>query len=682
MLLQRRRAAWRARSWSTSKQHGRRREREYDGAGHAYALTGIAGGWGRRAKVLGRSVMEILRRHQWLILALLAAVALYASCRDGGTGSSQAKQGLALLAKRPGEQLQPFPPERLSEIVGNPMHEAHFAAQVQCGQCHLSTDPLPAELSHQICGECHPKREMAKSVWTNHCLACHYFLPHEEEIARKPAELTKTLCKQCHSEQDEFGGHLYASCTDTTGEMVLCDHCHRPHDKLAPAAISLCVNCHKDISKSRHPKGADTKCSLCHKPHSPTLQGDKICVSCHGQAADVIVHRIEKHPKDCLQCHKAHFTTIEIKGVCSDCHEGRVYREGRNVPAKHKDCENCHRLSDFKFKGTTACAGCHKKEGAIASDSKAPMSHRRCLTCHDPHTWRATFERNCDDCHDLTKVEEHNVPYHPKDCKACHDPHNPLAMPKSGDCDGCHQMDQKVPPFGPAAPESHRTCDNCHEGAQLAAGKFVFVGPQSSCMVCHNTATSGLEWSAVPEMHLECLNCHKAHTFQLADAADSCNVCHSDVIDKAPNDYHRTCFNCHANDHSFSFSGEQYSCQVCHAELVSEAPSEMHQQCSNCHKLDHTVQFAGVENSCKLCHGTPPGLHSGKGHQDCLNCHALHNFKTDANACVVCHGDLAQGHYQDYGCLDCHFYTADHPAPPSVAGLGELPGGAAAGGGK
>lgn len=613
----------------------------------------------------------------WIIFTV-AALAALGTCTAGRNATPTARSGMLTLSRNPA-QLAPFKREDLANVVGNNMHEAHFAAQVHCGQCHLSTAPLPPDRAHEVCGECHPKREMAKSVWSNHCLACHYFTPEVEQAARKPAELTQLLCLKCHEEQDPFGGHLYVSCTDPIGEMVLCDHCHRPHDHKAPAAIELCVECHKDLTEARHPKGSDAKCSLCHKPHSPRLEGDKICITCHGQAENVLVHKISTHPKDCLQCHKAHFTAIEIKGVCADCHEGMVYRPGRNLPTAHTDCQSCHRLEDFNFKGASACVSCHKTEGAILKDKSAPVEHKRCLTCHAPHTWRASFERNCDNCHDLSQVQEHQLPYHPKNCEACHDPHKPMQMPKSGDCDGCHEMHKNVPPFGREAPSAHTTCENCHLPEGLSQGEFEFVGAASSCFVCHTEASSGKEWSAVPEMHQECLNCHTPHTFALADPAVSCNVCHADVLSQLPNAIHQQCANCHAQDHSFAFAGAEYSCQLCHPDAISDVPHEMHKDCNNCHLSDHTVGFAGVEFSCKVCHGAPPGLHAKDSHAECMNCHQTHSFKVEsANSCALCHGDLVGSHYPQQDCMDCHFFRAGQPAgpakPPAAAtGTAEQP---------
>ena len=615
-------------------------------------------------------------------LALLIFLSALASCGTQPQSGATSSEGLSLLARRPGSQIAPFKQEHLPSIVGNPMHEAHFAAKVHCGTCHLSTEPLPPDRALEVCASCHPKRQMAKSVWASHCLSCHYFTPEVEHASRHAVELTQVLCLKCHKDQDPMGGHLYASCTDTTGEMVLCDHCHRPHDATAPAAIEICVNCHKDLAESRHPRGTEAKCSLCHKPHSPTLTGDKICVSCHGQAQDVLVHRIPTHPKDCLQCHKAHFTTIQIKGVCSDCHEGMIYRPGLNVPPAHEDCQNCHKLSDFKFKGVETCAGCHKSEGAALRDRNTPQQHKRCITCHTPHTWRASFSRNCDNCHELGKVLEHNVPYHPKTCESCHNPHQVAKMPKSGNCDGCHMKDQKVPPFGTQAPIEHRTCENCHKPEGLASRDFTFVGTASSCLVCHTDAASGMDWNQVPELHRECLNCHTPHTFALAPADSSCNVCHADKLAKAPNDTHQQCFNCHAQNHTMAFAGAQYSCQLCHPEATSGVPNEMHMECSNCHLTDHSVAFAGIEKSCRACHGTPPGLHEKDSHADCLNCHQQHTFAVNTSSCRLCHGDLADNHYPQYDCTACHFFSAQHaaaPVPVPAAGASATPVGPEAG---
>jgi len=558
------------------------------------------------------------RSASWIglgVLLLLAALPL--GCARHAAGARAADKPLVLNAKLKPELLAPFAKEQLPSIQGNVMHERHFADGVRCGSCHPTDKPMPLQEAHKVCQDCHADRQVAKPVWLNHCLACHHFTKISQEYDTDAGKMVEHLCSKCHV-GDTFGGSIYMLSGHQTSEMVKCDHCHRPHDSAAPAAAELCVTCHPEFKEVKHPGGSEAKCSICHGAHRPPPSGSQLCTACHGQAPNVLVHKIPNHPKDCLKCHNAHFTTIEIKGVCGDCHEGIVYNGGANQPAAHLDCEHCHNLSTFKFKGNNACGNCHEKEGAMRFDDRTPSKHKNCTTCHAPHTWRASFSRNCTLCHDTSKVPEHSFDFH-KDlaCNKCHDPHRVADMPKSGECGKCHK---DIPSFGAGAPEMHRQCSNCHAGA--AQRDFTVASWADTCHVCHPQARSepALEWSAVPSGHTDCSVCHQTHSMQLAGVDSSCAVCHSDVVSQAPNEMHKECFNCHAQNHS--------------------------------------VAFVGVASSCAACHGMPPGTHSAAGHKDCLNCHSKHTFAGDTTICIVCHGDKQQGHHQEEnkGCAECHTF--------------------------
>lgn len=545
----------------------------------------------------------------------VALIVLAAACVVDDSGDSTGGEPPSLSGKLKAEQVEPFSHEELPSIQANEMHELHFAGGAHCGDCHPTTEPMPIQQAHDICADCHPQQTVARRVWENHCLACHHFTQAAQEFERDPQEMVSGLCDACHLGQGGLGGTIYALSGHATDEMVICDHCHRPHESDAPAAASLCANCHAELEDVRHPAGGTAKCSICHGAHRPPPEGTTLCTTCHGQAEGVLVHQIPNHPEDCLACHNAHFTTIEIKGVCVDCHEGMVYRGGLHQPSGHRDCENCHKLEDFAFRGNYICASCHEQEGAVRQDDRVPAKHKRCTTCHHPHTWRATFERNCELCHELPDVTEHQLPFHPTDCEQCHDPHHTADMTPSGRCAACHSG---VPSFGTGVPEMHLACENCHPDVDQA--DYSFAGAESSCQICHADALTepATGWAEVPSGHLTCTACHATHSWRLASVDNSCAVCHGDVVGAAPN--------------------------------------EMHGECFNCHQQDHGVQFVGVDGSCRACHFEPPATHSAAGHADCFNCHAPHTFAADTSACTICHADKAEDHYPDNACTECHTF--------------------------
>ena len=547
------------------------------------------------------------------LLALLLAVPL-AACGHRAGGKDARTRTLSSRLKL--EQVAPFVKDVLPSIQGNLMHEKHFADGVHCGECHPTNQPMPVQEAHKVCQNCHAERKVAKHVWQNHCLSCHHFTKNAQQYETDAKQMVDNLCHKCHAATDPLGGSIYMLSGHQASEMVKCDHCHRPHESNAPAAAELCVTCHKEFKEVRHPGGSQAKCSICHGAHRKPPSGFELCTACHGQPKDVLVHKIKNHPKDCLKCHNAHLTGARIKGVCGDCHKGLVYRGEANQPDAHLDCKSCHILESFKFKGAQSCAGCHKKESAQRGDSRVPKEHKNCTTCHYPHSWRASFSRNCTRCHQTSSIPEHKLEFHSKlACNKCHNPHRPAEMPKTGECASCHK---NVPSFGRNAPEMHLQCTNCH--ANPEKHEFTVSDWAATCKVCHAQARTepAMEWSAVPSGHNDCSTCHERHSMRLAEVKDSCAICHSDVMDQAPNG--------------------------------------MHEQCFNCHSQNHSVAFVGEEDSCKSCHGAPPGTHAAAGHADCLNCHTKHSFAVEAGVCTVCHSDKEEGHHPGQKCTECHTF--------------------------
>ncbi|GEM_PF-3324058 len=624
------------------------------------------------------------------VLALAGGLLALGACGDSTETDADRRAAAGLSGKVEAEHIEPFTPEELPDITGNREHELHFAGGVVCGECHLSTAPLPIDHAHEVCKDCHAERTVAAPVWENHCLSCHYFTREAQAASDDPQRMMDHLCVKCHA-GDDFGGNIYGHCKTGVDEMVRCDHCHRPHDSAAPAAIELCVTCHHELTEVRHPQGSDVKCSLCHAAHLPPPTGGSVCTVCHGQAEQVLVHRIPAHPADCLVCHEPHFTTPEIKRCCEDCHEEYQGIVCEGQPQQHLDCENCHVLDDFSFRGSGACGRCHAGQGVALAAEGVPEQHQRCITCHPPHSWFTSFRRTCQRCHELDSVFEHQLEFHPDDCGACHDPHGVATMPKSGSCGACHQGDDNLPSFGANPPEMHLSCANCHEVEPMRQGRFRFIGQESTCLLCHFEAADGLGWDDTPSGHQSCDVCHSPHDFGSVAIKDSCQICHADAADAAPNDLHRDCLLCHEPDHAFAFAGQEASCQLCHSDAATDAPNQLHADCANCHAFDHGFAFSGIEKSCELCHGdvvdqAPSELHEGcdtchaqdhsveyvgadgscslchpdlpaehrsPGHAECSYCHASHTFAAHYDACTVCHTDR-EDHFAGYQCSRCH----------------------------
>ena len=524
-----------------------------------------------------------------LLTAWLAACA-FASCQTGPAETGPrgtTETSTNIVAEHP-EQVAPFEDHHLPSIDNNEMHQLHFADGVVCGECHLSTEPLPVDRAHEICADCHPSQPVEKEVWQNHCLSCHYFTNASQEAAGDPLKLGEALCHECHSPEDA-GWMLFSACPfkapQPHTEHVVCTRCHRPHESAEPVQQQVCEECHPEFHDSKHLADKEADCTLCHRPHRAQASGDTLCITCHGQAEDVIVHTIKDHPDDCLACHNAHFVSIPIKGVCADCHEGMVYNGNQYQPADHLDCRNCHNLENFQPKGNRACATCHPEQSSVLDEIHASPEHHNCLNCHPAHTWRVPSSRRCETCHEKRSFFEHDAAFHPDQCLECHDPHSHQHIPPSGDCQGCHD-DDRFPNYGPGSPEIHMVCGNCHHDDQIDSGEFGYISSEDSCLLCHWEVEtgSGRTWDDLPEGHVYCIGCHEPHTGALLSFDLSCRQCHKNER-VAPNEMHRACLNCHSKDHGLEFVGVTESCHLCHGDLPENHTWEDNFQCLDCHDL-------------------------------------------------------------------------------------------------
>ena len=540
--------------------------------------------------IMTETDVKALRRSLLLLAAGLLSTAVLGACTPGTEpASSEPEEAVpsAIQIEDPAHA-EPFTHEEIPVIQGNLMHEKHFESGAICGECHLSTEPMPITRAHEICSECHEANLMAKPVWDNHCLSCHFFSQGAQNAAGNPVLLGEALCHECHS-MEEPGWMLFAACPFKAPEgqpdHIVCSRCHQPHQSAAPVSQEHCEECHAEFKETKHLAGQEADCTMCHRPHRAQPTGDILCVTCHGKAENVMVHTIEQHPEDCLECHNAHFAQISIKGVCVDCHEGMVYNGSSYQPAAHLDCRNCHHLDDFQVYGNRPCIECHSENAAALEYENMPPEHANCRNCHPPHTWRVPTSRRCEKCHEPRKFFEHQVSFHPDECLACHDPHRHNEIPASGDCLACH-TDGSVPEFGPRAPDAHKICGNCHSPAQMDGGEYGYMAAQDSCMLCHADARVEplLSWSDVPEGHRFCSGCHAAHDWGLRSTGESCWLCHAEAA-TAPDEMHAACYNCHAAEHGFAFVGEAESCHLCHTVLSEDLDPETSAECLACHVL-------------------------------------------------------------------------------------------------
>lgn len=223
-----------------------------------------------------------------------------------------------------------------------------------------------------------------------------------------------------------------------------------------------------------------------------TLEGDKVCTSCHDESEDKPVlglyqtrHGVkgDHRTPGCQTCHgpsaahlkeKKNPTDVVFSGkgksgaeaqsaVCLNCHKGgaRGLWEGSKHHTNDVACNNCHKIHRTgedkvmsKITQPDVCFGCHKTERAqIHRISTHPIAAGKvtCSDCHNTHgsvgpklVKEQSVRDTCFNCHAEKRgpfLHEHAGAM--DDCTNCHTPHgaNNFAMLKSRQpwlCQECH----------------------------------------------------------------------------------------------------------------------------------------------------------------------------------------------------------------------------------------------------
>lgn len=281
------------------------------------------------------------------------------------------------------------------------------------------------------------------------------------------------------------------------GALVLLGLCAGPAaaqatqapEQKAPAAESLCANCHdqaKVFAGNPHARAFLRKTGI---------DPDAACISCHGDGKQ---HAEASGDKSLIR---------QLRGVagakfCLTCHDKATEHSSFGAGSIHAssatvNCLSCHSIHSpapasqkllAKAPGEL-CQGCHSDQSAQLRSK--PYAHRldrggmTCLDCHNPHA-RPTQkglnltragELPCLNCH--TEKRGPFVFSHVNDiagnCLSCHEPHgssNPKMLQWSRVdqlCLSCHSRIGNPATIGSQPPSIHdltvpryRNCTTCH----------------------------------------------------------------------------------------------------------------------------------------------------------------------------------------------------------------------------
>lgn len=222
-------------------------------------------------------------------------------------------------------------------------HDAHSRRNMQiqnCAQCHTAdqegklTPPLAGK-QHQPCAQssCHLNEFMSRT--TKICGICHeQVAPWQKTVSRsKPPLKPEWFERIDHSTHISKLGTGNAACASCHGDKLAGAPAPQGHDACAPChgrgqapAMGQCAACHAATPAARAAVSPwSVKATFAHKQHAldPRARGAQTkCTECHkqiGQAKDLASIRAPAMA-DCEGCHdgKSQFKTTGFE--CSKCH--------------------------------------------------------------------------------------------------------------------------------------------------------------------------------------------------------------------------------------------------------------------------------------------------------------------------------------------------------------------------
>ena len=462
-----------------------------------------------------------------------------------------------------------------------------------------------------------------------------------------------------------------------------CDKCHVKFNKAAQD--SLCLDCHKEVSKDvraktgYHGRIQVDACRSCHTDHKGrdvkiaafdaktfdhaktdfALAGAHVkaeCKSCH-----VAGKKYAEAAAGCNDCHRKDDKHKGSLGVaCADCHTQIRWKDTRFDHAKtrfplvgrHVDtpCKDCHTIDAYRNAPLT-CVGCHRKD-----DNKQHRGRmgERCESCHSAKDWKdvSAFSHDRDTKYPLRG--KHRT----AKCETCHTVSAAVRPTLLATCITCHKADDKHNGTLGSA------CADCHSERSWREAKFdhdlsVFKlrgkHRDVECKECHRDPKS---FKGVP---LTCVGCHKKDDTHKERYGTKCESCHTEVRWKDVTFRHDV-------DTKYRLLGKhiQTKCDSCHTgHLYGD---KLKTDCYSCHRKDdkHKDQLG---RECDACHDSADwkrtvrfdhnksrfpllGRHA---RVECKDCHATPAYKDAKRECVACH-EKDDKHKRTLGaeCGECH----------------------------
>lgn len=292
-------------------------------------------------------------------------------------------------------------------------------------------------------------KEEVKQITCTTCHAVHKGSPNTPMLVNNVKEVEE-LCVDCHKRQhakdkdDAIAKSIHPAKgkleepVEINGKKIKtmgCLSCHSIHQQAAQD-VTLPENAGKRPADLNHGANKNTPALVL-----PYKNGE-LCENCHAQKQAVVGsdHDLRITAKD----RKNHYDQLpQQSGVCGSCHSMHQHEGKETVPKLHLDAVKAVKnLPDPKrdevlFKEDALCLNCHQKEGVgkekkilhfkhpykdmiLRSDKKVmPLLDKQekvkefgaiaCITCHDPHLWKALAKDEQPEWTNNTKNIEGNM---------------------------------------------------------------------------------------------------------------------------------------------------------------------------------------------------------------------------------------------------------------------------------
>lgn len=266
------------------------------------------------------------------------------------------------------------------------------------------------------------------------------------------------------------------------------------------------------------------------------------CTSCHLMHQPIARFETTKH--DGLECHDCHkqsqlasmrqlyFWVVERPGevkphakvadrVCESCHDAppaqRPERGDTAVQVAAMDGHKVHLARTKKGLEQVACVTCHGMKAHVFTTSDKTCAQGG---CHQDK--RITLAKmataqgiQCTACHNFKRTKAvRSAPF---------DSLPPRLMPERQECQGCHQMREKVTEAALRNDPHGKVCGACHDPHK----DHTKDETRRVCVKCHEKpeTLTPFHRGVRPAKLSDCVTCHKPHSWKVS--GNQCEACHT-----------------------------------------------------------------------------------------------------------------------------------------------------------